>query len=159
MPSFLYDDIRFEYLERATGTPVIFQHGMGGNAERVTQPLTSPGFRLLSFDFRGHGKTTAIGSQDKLKEAFIGGNSMGAGVALNLALRYPERVKGLILLRPAWLDYAYPENLKVYITIMNLIRQHGSEKAKLCLNLVSFTKTSNKTLLMLLQLYYLNLIL
>ncbi len=148
MSSFLHDDIRFKYLEHSQGIPVIFQHGMGGNAERVTQPLLNPEFRLLSFDFRGHGKTSDIGSVDKLtfatfaddviafmnflglEQAFIGGNSMGAGVSLNLALRYPKRVIGLILLRPAWLDYPHPENLKIYNTIMDLIRQHGNEKGK-----------------------------
>ena len=117
MAYFYHDDIRFEYLERSTGVPVIFQHGMGGNAERVTQPLSNPEFQLLSFDFRGHGKTSGLGSVHKLnftsfaddviafmdflglEQTFMGGNSMGAGVSLNLVLRYPERVKGLILLK------------------------------------------------------------
>lgn len=34
----------------------------------------------------------------------IGGISMGAGVSVNLAIRYPERVSKLILVRNAWLD-------------------------------------------------------
>jgi pimeloyl-ACP methyl ester carboxylesterase len=121
---------------------------MGGNAERVIQPLGEPEFRLLSFDFRGHGKTLGVGSLDKLnfatfaddviafmdflglEQAFVGGNSMGAGVSLNLVLRYPERIRGLILLRPAWLDYPHPENLKVYTTIIDFIYQHGKQKGK-----------------------------
>jgi pimeloyl-ACP methyl ester carboxylesterase len=63
MPVFHHDAIVFK---RGSGIPVIFQHGMGGNAERVAQPLSHPAFRLLSFDFRGHGKTVTIGNQEKL---------------------------------------------------------------------------------------------
>jgi pimeloyl-ACP methyl ester carboxylesterase len=66
MPVFHHDAIVFNYLERGSATPVIVQHGMGSNAERVAQPLSNLTFRLLSFDFRGHGKTTTIGSQEKL---------------------------------------------------------------------------------------------
>ncbi len=148
MATFQHNTVDFYYLERSSGIPVIFQHGMGGNAKRVTQTLSKPEFRLLSFDFRGHGKTSSIGSVHKLnftsfaddviafmdflglEQAFIGGNSMGAGVSLNLVLRYPERVKGLILLRPAWLDYPHPENLEVYTIIIDLIRQHRNKKGK-----------------------------
>ena len=39
---------------------------------------------------------------------------MGAGIALNFTLRHPERVLGLVLSRPAWLDAPNPafEGLK-----------------------------------------------
>jgi len=44
----------------------------------------------------------------------VGGISMGAGVALHSALRYPAHVKALILSRPAWLDVPGPANLKIF---------------------------------------------
>jgi len=47
----------------------------------------------------------------KLDQVHLGGLSMGAGIAINICLRYPERVKALILHRPAWLDQADPSNL------------------------------------------------
>ena len=43
--------------------------------------------------------------------AVVVGMSMGAGVAASLALRQPFRVRGLVLIRPAWLDTGPPGNL------------------------------------------------
>ena len=39
-----------------------------------------------------------------LQQIAVGGISMGAAVALNFALRYPQRVLGLVLVRPASLN-------------------------------------------------------
>jgi pimeloyl-ACP methyl ester carboxylesterase len=77
--------------------------------------------RLAAFDCRGHGRTP-LGDPQKLRldtfaddlvafmdhlqveRAVLGGISMGAAVALNAALKYPERCIALVLSRPAWLD-------------------------------------------------------
>ena len=48
-----------------------------------------------------------------LEKCHLGGLSMGSGIALNIALRYPERFKKLILLRPSWLDAPEPAHLKL----------------------------------------------
>jgi pimeloyl-ACP methyl ester carboxylesterase len=61
-----------------------------------------------------------------LQRAAVEGISMGAGVALNLALRYPKRVAELVLSRPAWLDSPMPENLEAYPVIARLLRMHGT---------------------------------
>ncbi|HMF12595.1 MAG TPA: alpha/beta hydrolase, partial [Gemmataceae bacterium] len=59
--------------------------------------------------------------------AIIGGISMGAGVALNVAVRYPERVAGLVLSRPAWLAGPMPpENVARYAAIARLLRAVGA---------------------------------
>jgi pimeloyl-ACP methyl ester carboxylesterase len=48
---------------------------------------------------------------------------MGAGVALNVAVRYPERGAGLVLSRPAWPDGPMPpENVARYAVIARLLR-------------------------------------
>jgi pimeloyl-ACP methyl ester carboxylesterase len=60
----------------------------------------------------------------------VGGISMGAGVALNLAFRYPQRAVGLVLSRPAWLDSPRPENIKAYPVIARLLREHGAERGR-----------------------------
>jgi pimeloyl-ACP methyl ester carboxylesterase len=78
-------------------------------------------FRMAAFDFRGHG-ATPLGDPEKLRidifaddllafldhlrveTAVLGGISLGAAVALNAALRYPERCFALVLSRPAWLN-------------------------------------------------------
>lgn len=62
--------------------------------------------------------------------AVMGGISMGAGVALNLALRHPARVAGLVLSRPAWLDEPSPKNLKAYPVISRLLREHGATRGR-----------------------------
>ena len=147
MPFFIHDGLNFHYLERGTGTPFIFQHGLGGD---VSQPFgifrPPPGFRLLAFDCRAHGETRPLGEAEKiglgsfaddllafmehlrLRSAVVGGISMGAAVALNFTLRFPERVLGLVLSRPAWLDGPMLRNSEIYSRIAHLIRQHGPER-------------------------------
>jgi pimeloyl-ACP methyl ester carboxylesterase len=49
----------------------------------------------------------------EIDRALFGGISMGAGISLYIALRYPERVAGLILVRPAWLARGNPANLEI----------------------------------------------
>ncbi len=68
-----------------------------------------------------------IGLLDRLEvtKSIVGGISLGAAVAVNLALRYPERVIGLVLVRPAWIDHPLPENVRRYGTIARLIREIG----------------------------------
>src|SRR4051812_19768195 len=144
MPSFTRDNISFHYLERGNGLPFFFQHGLGGDAEAVCALVEPPpGFCLLAMDFRGHGKTTPLGDIEKIgfnafaddllalmdhlsiAKAIIGGTSMGAGVALNFALRCPNRVLGLVLQRPAWLDSPKPENVEVFGLIAELLKTYG----------------------------------
>jgi pimeloyl-ACP methyl ester carboxylesterase len=53
------------------------------------------------------------------------GISMGAGIALNLALRYRARIAALALVRPAWLDQPMPLHLGAYLQIAALLRTAG----------------------------------
>jgi pimeloyl-ACP methyl ester carboxylesterase len=144
MPFFQHGGLRFYYEERGDGVPVVFQHGLGGD---VGQPIgifkPPPGFRLLAMDCRAHGETHPLGDPNKislncfaddllefldrleLAKAVVGGISMGAAVALNFTLRYPERVIGLILSRPAWLDKPMEQNVEIYALIAKLIRGFG----------------------------------
>ena len=55
----------------------------------------------------------------------IGGISLGAGTALNLAVRYPDRVAALVLCRPAWLDRPQAEfNRNAYTEIADLLDRY-----------------------------------
>jgi len=49
-------------------------------------------------------------------------------VALNFAVRYPQRLLGVVLHRPAWLDGPRRDNVAVFSFIAGLLRQHGAEK-------------------------------
>jgi pimeloyl-ACP methyl ester carboxylesterase len=142
MARFQRDGIAFHYIDLGRGVPFVFQHGLGGD---VRQPaglfIPPPGVRLLCLDARGHGKTQPLGDPSALTfDAFaddlvawldhlelarvvLGGISMGAGVALNVAVRYPGRVAGLVLSRPAWVDGPMPpENVASYAAIARQLR-------------------------------------
>ncbi|MBU2867255.1 alpha/beta fold hydrolase [Pacificibacter marinus] len=51
--------------------------------------------------------------QLKVESVTLAGISMGAGIAIKMALQRPDLVNGLILLRPAWMDEPNPKNLKI----------------------------------------------
>src|SRR5262245_58925857 len=142
MPFFASDNIKFHYLDQGDGIPFFFQHGLGGDATAVSGLLgTLSGVRLIALDARGHGETKPLGDIKKLRfdlfaddlialmdqlgiaSAVIGGTSMGAGVALNCALRHPKRVAALILQRPAWLNGPRPHNVEAFAMIAKLLKQ------------------------------------
>lgn len=111
-----------------TGMPVVFQHGLCGDARQTEEAFPDEArLRRLTLECRGHG-----GSQPGDPAAFsiatfaddvaalietvgapavIGGISMGAAIALRLAVRRPELVRGLVLARPAWTTAAAPANM------------------------------------------------
>jgi pimeloyl-ACP methyl ester carboxylesterase len=137
--------IDFDFRAAGHGLPFVFQHGLGGD---VNQPFglyrPAAGVRLIAFDARGHGETRPLGDIKKLtiasladdliglldhleiKQAVVGGISLGAAIAVSVALRYPDRMLGLVLVRPAWIDQPLPENVRLYSTIARLIRERGS---------------------------------
>ena len=142
MATFQRDGIVFHYLDVGQVTPFVFQHGIGGDLRQPTGLFRPPkGTRLLCLDARAHGGTQPLGDPSALSfdvfgddlvawldhlgvaRAIIGGISMGAGVALNVAVRYPQRVAALVLSRPAWLDGPMPpENVARYAIIARLLR-------------------------------------
>ena len=145
MPYFQRDGIAFHYRDTGHGVPFVFQHGLGGDAAQTFGLFTPPpGYRLITLECRAHGDTRPLGDPDKLSlsvfvddlcalldhlalpQVVIGGISMGAAVALMLTLRRPERVRGLVLSRPAWLDAPLPPNAALYPEIARLIREHGA---------------------------------
>lgn len=72
----------------------------------------------------------AILDQMDIEKAHIGGLSMGSGISINIALRYPERVKKLVLLRPCWLNKEKPGHLKLVAFVGQWIEEFGKDKAR-----------------------------
>lgn len=149
MPQFEHDGLRFHYLDIGGGFPFVFQHGLGGDVSQTSGIFKPPaGIRLLTFDCRGHGETVPLGDENRIslaqfaddmaammdelgvRQAIVGGISMGAAVAVNFAERYAHRVLGLILSRPAWLHRPNPDTVRVFGLIARLIREHGPRHGK-----------------------------
>lgn len=149
MPTFTHDNINFNYLDQGEGLPVLFLHGMGGESGQALQILgTTKGIRLFSFDYRGHNATVcdntasnfsmqqyatdALAFLDylKIQKCIVVGLSLGAAITLKLNLIAPERIQKFVLLRPAWLNKALPDNLKEAPYISELIGKYGTEKAQ-----------------------------
>jgi pimeloyl-ACP methyl ester carboxylesterase len=146
MACFEHDGITFHYRDVGRGVPFVFQHGLGGDVRQPGSIFSPPpGVRVLCLDARAHGRTQPLGDPSaltfdtfgddlvawldhlRLGRAVLGGISMGAGVALNVAVRHPERVAGLVLSRPAWLDGPMPpENVARYAAIARLLRAAGA---------------------------------
>jgi pimeloyl-ACP methyl ester carboxylesterase len=94
--------------------PVVLIHGAGGSHLYWPSEIRRlQGFRIFAPDLPGHGKSAGRGQQSietyakiitdwleslGLRRAAFIGHSMGAGIALELALRYPEHVIGLGLI-------------------------------------------------------------
>jgi pimeloyl-ACP methyl ester carboxylesterase len=150
MPFFDANGITFHYADdNGYRLPFVFQHGLGAD---ISQPMSffagDRPFRLICVDCRGHGRTVPLGSRHFLKfnsfsndiinlldhlnlpKVVMGGISMGAGIALNFAVRYPDRIRALILTRASWLAEPLPPNLAVFPKIAGLIREHGAHRAK-----------------------------
>jgi pimeloyl-ACP methyl ester carboxylesterase len=141
---FEHDGLRFRYREVGEGLPFVGQHGLGGDLTAIFDLIPPvPGIRMLGLDARGHGETQPLGPLEKLSipqtvedltawldhlgidRLIVGGISMGAAIALRFALLYPDRVVGLILSRPAWLDETYPDNLDIFPTMAACVRRYG----------------------------------
>jgi pimeloyl-ACP methyl ester carboxylesterase len=117
MPDIVANGIRFHYIDCGSGMAMFWLHGLCGSSEawRDTMSHFRDRFHVIAYDARGHGlsenpENPEAYSQDSMlddlraimdrldiTQAIIGGHSMGAGVALNFALQYPERCLGLVL--------------------------------------------------------------
>jgi len=110
------------------GLPVIFQHGLCGDASQTIEAFPRDlRFRRITIESRGHGRSeagdpglfsirtfaadiVAFIEAHRLGPIIIGGISMGAASTLHIAVYRPEIVKGLILVRPAWIVGSAPAN-------------------------------------------------
>ncbi len=132
----------------ATAPSLLFLHGLGAGSGQIISGLRHlTGHYLITPDMPGHGESLDFAPDiltfDKfadliielmdtlgIESSNIGGLSMGSGITLNLALRYPERVKKIILLRPSWLNEKKPPHLKLVAYVGQWIEKYGVESAK-----------------------------
>ena len=110
-----------EYETEGKGWPVVFLHGLGGSIGQMKSAFDLPeGIMRIALNQQGHGGSAfdpEVFSFDSMADdvaallAYLGiekagfaGISMGAAVALNVAVRYPQLAEKLMLVRNAWTD-------------------------------------------------------
>lgn len=113
------DGVRLAYSVTGAGKPVLLVHGFASSAEQNwgttgwIERLVREGYRVVSFDFRGHGHSDkphdpaaygpkllddalAVMAAAGLGAAYVMGYSMGAILAIRLAVTHPARVEKLV---------------------------------------------------------------
>ena len=111
-------DINYEVHGGSQGTPLVLAHGYSSSLDAWREQIAplAEKYRLVIYDTRGHGGSTApedmaryslardyvadqIALMDHLgiEQAYVGGLSMGGMIAQELALQHPHRVKALLL--------------------------------------------------------------
>lgn len=133
--------------EGGAGSPVIFQHGLCGDASQTREAFPCyPRFRRITLECRGHGQSEAGDPKAFSIATFtddvvalieslgagpvvVGGISMGAAISLRLAVKRPDLVRGLIMARPAWVTSPTPPNMAPNARVGALLTQYPPEEA------------------------------
>ncbi|MEU6641579.1 alpha/beta fold hydrolase [Saccharomonospora sp. NPDC046836] len=120
--SFQHDGHRLTYTEFGSGDQiVVLTHGIMFTRRMhapLARKLAAAGYRVVTLDLLGHGEsdrpteswyysmpafaeqTIALLDHLGIDDAVIGGTSLGANVALEIAVTAPERVRGLVVEMP-----------------------------------------------------------
>jgi 3-oxoadipate enol-lactonase len=112
------DRVRLYYEEHGRrGTPLVLAYGIGGNADMwdVNRDALAAHHRLVLWEPRGHARSDspddaarfsfqrwaldlkAVLDHLGIRKAHVGGLSLGAGIATRFALRFPSRVRALVV--------------------------------------------------------------
>jgi len=137
--SFRYEGHRISYDVHGEGERlVVLIHGLLMNRrmfDRLAPELASRGNRVVCVDMLGHGRSDrpedlrlysmplfarqvgALLDHLGAGEAVVGGTSLGANIALEMATRQPERLRGLFVEMPV-LDNALPAVAGIFTPIL-----------------------------------------
>lgn len=142
-------EFALSYCDALRGSvPVVLQHGLCGSAQQTAEVFPDDDrLRLLTLECRGHGSSPAGPLEDLsiacfaedvaaliesrgLAPVILGGISMGAAMALRIAVRRPNLVRALILARPAWATDAAPVNMRPNAEVGELLTYADPERAR-----------------------------
>jgi pimeloyl-ACP methyl ester carboxylesterase len=101
----------------------------------------------MTLECRGHGKSeagdpeefstvtfaddvAAMIEREAVAPAVVGGISMGAAIALRLAVTRPGLARALVLARPAWLTDSAPPNMRPYAEVGELLARFAPDEAQ-----------------------------
>jgi pimeloyl-ACP methyl ester carboxylesterase len=132
----------YEVGGKSKGVPVVFVHGFTLDA-RMWEPqwkAFGKHFRTIRYDVRGFGRSAqtsephdpaadllALLDHLKIERAHLVGLSMGANIALNFAVRYPQRVFKVVAAAPnldGFTDYT-PELFAAFGQVFGAVAQSG----------------------------------
>ena len=130
------------HVEEGEGPLVFFQHGLCGDAAQPASVFPQ-GARLAVLECRGHGESpagplealsiatftddlAAAIEQSSAQPCVVGGISMGAAIAMRLAVTRPDLVSGLVIARPAWTTTAAPENMRPNLMVGEILLEPPS---------------------------------
>jgi pimeloyl-ACP methyl ester carboxylesterase len=143
-----HDGVTLRGSDTGEGPAVVLAHGLTATRRYVvmgSSALQRGGHRVLAYDARGHGTSSpaptpeAYGYEDLsadleavldhagLERAVLAGASMGAHTIVELALRRPERVAGLVIITPAFSDTedSDPQRLARWDALSDGLRHGG----------------------------------
>ncbi len=114
--------VQVHYVEQGKGVPVLYVHGNTGSLGWYARVMDIPGCRTVALDMPNFGRSGPLPGEpdlDAYADAVAGfiramgldrpvlvGHSLGGGVCISLAARYPELARGMILV-----DSAAPSGL------------------------------------------------
>jgi pimeloyl-ACP methyl ester carboxylesterase len=116
-----------DVVELGAGDPIVFIHGHAGSWTNWLEqlPVLARSHRVVAMDLPGFGRSPlpehaisiteyardveAVMEQLGIDTAVVVGNSMGGFIAAELAIRFPARVSGLVLVSAAGLSTKYAQ--------------------------------------------------
>ena len=144
-------DIQLHFIEQGQGQPLVLLHGNGENCNYFEHQISyfSRNYRVIAIDTRGHGKSPRGRKPFSIKQfsedlkdclnamniakTMLLGFSDGGNIALEFALKYPERVEKLVLnganLFPSGVKAIYQWPIEIGYRIAKLFAKK-SEKAR-----------------------------
>jgi len=132
------------------GPPIVLLHGLTATRRYVVMGsrfLERAGYRLISYDARGHGQSSpapdpsayeyadmvadleAVLEHAGVERAVLAGSSMGAATAIAFCLAQPERVATLVQITPAYGGHPHdsPEDLEYWTALSDGLERGGVE--------------------------------
>src|ERR1035441_9639792 len=144
----MHRGLSFSVAESGDGQPMLFQHGLCGNAMQPAEVFPDDlGWSCLTLECRGHGRSepgpyaefslanfaddlVSLIESRHLAPVVLGGISMGAAIALRLAVLRRDLVRALVFARPAWSIGSAPPNMQPNAVVGELLRELPSDEAK-----------------------------
>lgn len=140
-----------------SGPQLVFQHGLCGDARQIGEAMAGLGDqRWQALECRGHGASaldmSALATEISIATfaddvaalierlsgpVVLGGISMGAAIACRIAVLRPDLVRGLVLVRPAWVTDHAPANMAPNAEVGRLLSTQTAASAR-----VAFTASA-----------------